>query len=179
MSIQDRLVGSYVPSELTVVISHPATGVTMVIGGYQNDSAIDIERGEAAWTGQTGVDGFYSRSHNIDQTNMVTLHLNQASASNDFLTRLYEYDRTHFRGEGLFTCAITDKSGRSKTYSDTAFVSTLPNQSFANATAVRDWIITMPYADTHIGGNTLIAPDVLATLQALGQTVPEDWILQQ
>ena len=55
-----RQAGSLVPSQVLAVISHTATGVTHVVEGYADDTAIDIERGEAAWTHSVGTDGFVS-----------------------------------------------------------------------------------------------------------------------
>lgn len=177
MANETRLIGSYVPKELTIVISHTATGVTMVLGGFASDSTVDIERGEAAWTHMVGTDGFVTRTHNVDETASATIHLNQTSSSNDFLSQLYTYDKNDLRGGGLFHCAIIDKSGRSHVYSDQSFVSTLANQSFGNAAGNRDWIITMPYADMHVGGNSKINADVANVLTTLGQVIPEDWLL--
>lgn len=130
MTEQNKLIGSFIPSQLTIVIHTPPTGQTMVLGGFMPDSIVDIERGDAAWTSSVSADGYVSRAHNIDETATANIHLDQTSASNDFLSRLYEYDKNDLRGRGLFHCAILDKSGRSYCYSNQAFVAVLANQSF-------------------------------------------------
>ena len=170
-----RQAGSLVPSQVLAVISHTATGVTHVVEGYADDTAIDIERGEAAWTHSVGTDGFVSYVHNIDETAMVTLHLAQTSSSNDVLSRIYEYDKQNLRGQGLFAISIIDKSGRTALFSTQARVTMLPNQSFGGTLATNDWQIIMPYSDWHVGGNTRAGADVQQVLEQLGYVLDEDW----
>lgn len=174
---QGMQAGSLVPSQVVAVISHPATGIAHVVEGYMNDNAIDIERGEAAWTHIVGTDGTVGFVHNIDETASATFHLQQISSTNDVFSRLYEYDRTHYRGQGLFSISIVDKSGRTALFSTQARITTLPNQSFGNAIATNDWVIVMPYSDWHVGGNTRAGADVQNTLVALGYDLDEDWVI--
>lgn len=169
--------GSLVPSQVLAVLSHPATGIAHVVEGYASDTALDIERGEAAWTHVVGTDGFVSRVHNIDETATVTVHLAQTASTNDIFSRLYEYDKTHFKGQGLFSLSVLDKSGRTALFSTQAFISQLPNQSFGNSVNTQDWQIIMPYSDWHVGGNTPAGAEVVAILEALGYQLDEDWVI--
>jgi len=172
-----RQTGSLVPSQVIMAISHIPTGISHVGENYAQDAALDIERGEAAWTHVVGIDGGVSRVHNIDETAVITVHLQQTSNTNDVFSRLYHYDKTHFRGEGLFSISIVDKSGRTALFSTQAFISMLPNQSFGNTIGTQDWQIIMPYSDWHVGGNTRAGADVQATLAALGYNLEEDWLI--
>lgn len=172
-----RQTGSLVPSQVLAVISHTATGIVHVVEGYAADTAVDIERGEAAWTHVVGTDGFLSRVHNIDETATATFHLQQTATTNDVFTRIYEYDKNDLRGGGMFSISILDKSGRTALFSTQAFVSMLPNQSFGNAVNTQDWQVILPYSDWHIGGNTKAGAEVQAVLSALGYTLDEDWVI--
>ena len=174
---QGMQAGTLVPSQVAVVISHKATGGAYVITGFMADAAVDIERGESAWSHLIGTHDFFSRVHNIDTTSQVTLHLQQTSSDNDVLQKLYDYDRTHFRNEGLFSIAIIDKSGRTALFSTQAFVATLPNVTFGNAINSNDWVITLPYSDWHVGGNTKVGGEVQSFLADLGYQIDDDWVI--
>ena len=170
-------IGTLVPSQVVAVLSHKATGVTHVVEGYASDNALDIERGEDAWTHNTGVGGFLSRVHNIDETASVTFHLQQTANTNDVFSRLYEYDKSHYKNQGLFSISVLDKSGRTALFSTTAFIAKLPNQSFGSTVGTQDWVVIMPYSDWHVGGNTLAGADVQNTLARLGYELDEEWKL--
>lgn len=174
---QGMQTGSLVPSQVTVVISHKATGGAYVVTGFAADAALDIERGETAWSHVVGTHGFLSRVHNIDETAQVTLHLMQTSSDNDVMQKLYDYDASHYRNEGLFSIAILDKSGRTALFSTSAFISTLPNLTISNAVNTNDWMITMPYCDWHVGGNSRVGGEVQAFLAELGYQIDEDWVI--
>lgn len=172
-----RQAGSLVPSQVMVVISHTATDQTAVITGFSSDTAIDIERGEAAWTHDVGTHGDVAYVHNIDETATVTLHLQQTSSDNDILSRIYEFDKQNLRGQGLFAISIIDKSGRTALFSTQARISMLPNQSFGTTVGTNDWQIIMPYSDWHVGGNTRAGAEVQQFLEALGYVLDEDWLI--
>lgn len=174
---QGMQTGSLVPSQLVVVVSHPATDGAYVFTGFGQDGSVDIERGEAAWTHSTGTHDFTSRVHNIDTTTTATLHVMQTSGDNDILQKLYDYDRTHYRGEGLFAISILDKSGRTALFSTQAYISTLPNITYGNALNINDWMITMPHSDFHVGGNTKMGSEAIAMLEALGYDLDDDWVI--
>lgn len=174
-----KMIGSYVPSQLTVVVSIPDTGGTHVITDFSEDSAIDIERGNPAWTWSPSLSGGGSYVHNADETATVTLHLQQTSESNDVLSRIVRYDQNKFRGEGIISVAIADNSGRTALFSTMARVSMMPNQSFGSDVATLDWQLIMPYSDWHVGGNAKIGSDVQATLSALGYEVDESWLINE
>lgn len=172
-----RQIGSLVPSQVVVAVSQPALNIAHVFTGFAETTALDIERGEAAWQHTTGTHGFVSRVHNVDETAMVTLHISQTSSDNDILSRLYEYDAKQLSGDGLFSISVLDKSGRTALFSTQAYVSVLPNQSFGTEVGTQDWQIVMPYSDWHVGGNTKAGADVQNILAALGYTLDERWVI--
>ena len=172
-----RQLGSLVPSQVLVAISQPALNIAHVFTGFAESNAVDIERGEDAWTHTVGTHGFTSRSHNIDESAIVTLHLQQTSTDNDILSRLYEFDKKDLSGNGLFSISVLDKSGRTALFSTQGYVSRLPNQSFGSEVGVQDWQVIMPYSDWHVGGNTKAGSDVQNILSALGYTLDERWVI--
>lgn len=176
MSIQ--LVGEYVPSQLTVVISTPFNNGVHVVTDFAKDTMIDIERGDPAWTwnpSNKGNSGAYV--HNADKTATVTLHLQQTSLSNDILSKIVDFDSRNFRGRGNVVVSIVDASGRTALFSSVAKVSQLPNQSFGSELSVNDWQIIMPTSDWHVGGNSQVTSEVEQLLSDLGYTIDEDWVI--
>lgn len=171
-----RLVGSYVPSQLTIVISHTATNQSFVLAGYGADSMVSIERPTQTWEPTVGADGYHQRTHSLDKTIRATVSLLQISEYNDFLSAVALYDEQDLRGGGLFTCTITDKSGRSYAYSDQAYAVQPSTYDYSASASTRDWMLILPYAEQHIGGNVLLPQEQVDKLAALGIVIDETWI---
>lgn len=172
----NKSVGTFVPSQLTIVISHTATGSSFVLGGYGADSVVSLERGDPKWESTIGVDGMHERIHRLDTTYRATVSLLQTSMSNDFLSAVAKYDERDLRGGGLFTCTITDKSGRSYVYSDQAYVIEPSSYEFSQTSNTRDWVIVMPYTDAYLGGNDRLSTEHQAVLEKLGVFIDESWV---
>jgi hypothetical protein len=171
------IVGTYVPSALTVVISHRATNQTVVLGGFAPDTIVSIERPDPTWESNIGTHGTHERIHRMDKTIRATISLQQTSESNDFLSAILAYDEKDLRGGGLFTCTIADKSGRSAAYSDQAYVIQPSTYEFGQAASTRDWMIIMPYAEQHIGGNGRMSQESIDKLAQFGITIDQDWLI--
>lgn len=172
-----RLVGTYVPSQLTIVISHTATGQSFALGGYGSDTIVSIERPTNAWESTIGADGYHERVHSLDKTIRATVTLLQTSEFNDFMNAVALYDEQDLRGNGLFTCTIADKSGRSAAYSDQAYVVQPSTYEFGTTSSTRDWMIVLPYADQTIGGNVKFTTELADKLAALGVNIDNSWIV--
>ena len=170
-------VSSIVPSAVTIVINHAATNTNHVIRGYSTDSTVSIEYPDDTWTEEVGVDGDTTRIHRLDKTVRATISLAQGSRSNDVLSALMRQDERDLSGRGMFTCTITDKSGRSYYNSSQTFVKRPNTQEFGQASNTRDWVLVLSWADQWVGGNDLIDPDTQQTLENLGITVDDQWIL--
>lgn len=167
---------SYVPSALTIVINHPATNTTHVLGGYSSDSAVSIEFPDETWTETVGIDGDTTRTHRLDETYRATISLDQTSKSNDVLSAIARYDKQDVTGlGGIFTCTITDKSGRSYVYSSQCFLKKPTTQGFTNATTTREWMIVLAWSESWIGGSGYIDPETQDVLEAFGIVVDEKW----
>ena len=167
---------SYRPSSIVIAISHPSTNTSHIIGGMAKDSMVSIEYPEAVWTEKVLNNGETVRTHSKDNTLRLTLHLDQTSASNDFLSALSKYDDKDLTGrDGIFTCTFADKSSRTFAYSAECFVKRPMTYEFGSDTSVRDWVIVLSNADQYLGGSGKIEPELLEALSALGVTVEDTW----
>lgn len=170
-------VGSYAPSELTVVISHKGTNTNWLLTGYGPDTNISIERPDPTWDLNVGTHGDLERIHRLDKTVRATITLQQTSESNDLLTGIMQYDEKDLRSGGLFTCTIADKSGRTALYSNFAFVIQPNTYEFGQSPSTRDWQIIMPYADQHIGGNGLMSAETIEKLRVFEVYIDDSWTI--
>lgn len=171
---------SYRPSSIVIAISHPKTNTSHIVGGMAKDSVVSIEYPEATWAEKTLNNGETVRTHSKDNTIRMTIHLDQTSASNDYLSGLAQFDENDLTGlTGMFTCTFADKSSRTYAYSAQCFIKRPQSYEYGNETSVRDWVIVMPSADQHLGGSGVVEPELEASLEALGVTIDDTWKLQQ
>lgn len=174
-----NLLASYKPSSLVVAISHPASNTSHIVGGMAKDSVISIEYPEAAWAEKTLNNGETVRTHSKDNTLRMTLHLDQTSPSNDYLSALSKFDENDASGmQGIFTCTFADKSSRTHAYSAQCFVKRPMSFEYGSDTSVRDWIVVMSGADQHLGGSGRVDPELLASLAQFGVVVDDTWTVQ-
>ena len=167
---------SYIPSAVTIVINHPATNTTHVLGGYSSDSVVSIEFPDETWTETVGIDGQTYRVHRLDRTYRATISLSQTSRSNDVLNAIAQYDERDMTGlDGLFTCTITDKAGRSYVYSNQCFLKKPQTQEFGSSLSNREWVIVLAGSDAYVGGSERIDQETLDVLTAFGIVVDEKW----
>lgn len=167
---------SYIPSALTIVINHPATNTTHVLGHYAQDSVVSIEFPDETWTETESIDGITTRTHRKTTTYRATISLDQTSRSNDVLSAIARFDEKDLTGtQGLFTCTITDKAGRSYIYSSQAFVKRPQTQEFGSAVSTREWMIVLTASEAWIGGSGVIDSETVDTLQKLGVVVDDQW----
>lgn len=170
---------TYSPIDVSVVISHPASGLVHVVGGFADDSFVTIERAKDTYAHYTGVDNVSSRIYSADTSGKVTCALQQTSASNDVLSHIYNYDKQH-RGtnKGLFTITVKDGSGRSVLHSQEAYVAVVPNQTFGSGMNSREWVIQYTRGENFIGGNSLVSPEDAAGIEKVGGSLANEWRIQ-
>ena len=168
---------SYRPSSLVIAISHPSSNTSHIVNGLSKDSVVSIEFPEATWTEKTLNGGETVRTPSKDNTLRMTIHLDQTSASNDYLSGLAKHDEKDLTGlDGQFTCTFADKSSRTYAYSAECFIKRPMSYEYGSDTSVRDWIIVMPDAEQHLGGSGRIDPELLTALKQLGVDVDDVWI---
>lgn len=167
---------SYRPSSIVIAITHPRTNASHIVGGLAKDSLVDIEQPEAIWTEKVLNNGETVRTHSKDNTLRLTLHLDQTSASNDFLTALSKYDDKDLTGrDGIFTCTFADKSSRTYVYSAECFVKRPMSYTFGSDTSVRDWVIVLSNADQYLGGSGIVDEELLKSINDLGFDIDDEW----
>lgn len=171
------LLGTYIPSAVTIVISNATLGINHVLSNFGEDTFVNLELPQDTWTEKESIDGFTTRSHHMTKTLRATVTLDQASKSNDVLSALHAFDAASKRGEGIFTCTIADKSGRSYAYSSQCYVKKPQNQEFSAQAGTRAWTIVMAGTDSYIGGNTMLDQDTVEILSKLNITIDDTWIL--
>ncbi|MEG0407245.1 MAG: phage protein [Bacilli bacterium] len=171
-----KTISSYVPSAITIVISHPKLNISHVITNLNNDSLVSIEYPEQTWTNTTSADGYTTRTHRLDKTVQMTINLEQTSRSNDVLSALLRNDENDLTGlDGIFTCTFADKSGSSYVYSSQCYVSRPQTQEFGASVGTRSWMITFAWADQWIGGSGLIDPETVQVLETMGINIDDKW----
>ena len=167
---------TFAPNDVTVVITQRSSGIAHIVSGYSEDSIVNIERSAETFTMYTGADNTSTRIYNANKSATVTLSLQQTSASNDILSLLYANDSNSRNSSGLFSLQISDSSGRSRYFSDDAYVGVVPNSQFGNSMQVRDWVLHAHNLDTYIGGNAILSPEDQDTIATLGGVVDGKWL---
>lgn len=166
---------TYAPNQVSVILTHGATGITHIVTGFSEDSIVSIERNADTFTMYRGADDTKTRIYNSDSSATITVPLQQTSNSNDIFTQLYEYDRARLNSDGLFSLQIKDLTGRSVYYSDEAYIAIVPNSAFSNSMELREWVIHAASLNTYIGGNSRFSEDDANSVTALDGTVDPQW----
>lgn len=169
-------IATFAPNSVIVTITQESSGISHVVQGFSEDSIVNIERNAETFTMYTGADNTSTRIYNANKSATLTLSLQQTSASNDILSLLYQNDSASPSSEGLFSISVTDSSGRSRYFSDDAYIGVVPNSPFANSMQTRDWIIHAHNLETYIGGNALVSPEDQDTISTLGGVLDTRWI---
>lgn len=167
---------TFAPNDVNVVITQRSSGIAHIVSGYSEDSIVNIERVAETFTMYTGADNTSTRIYNANKSATVTLSLQQTSASNDILSLLYANDSASRNSSGLFALQISDASGRSRFFSDDAYVGVVPNSAFANSMQTRDWVLHAHNLDTYIGGNAVLSPEDQDVITVLGGSIDAKWI---
>lgn len=166
---------TYAPNQVSVIITHEATGISHTVTGFSEESIVSIERNAETFTLYRGADDSKTRIFNSDSSAAITVPLQQTSNSNDIFSNLYEYDRQRLNSDGLFSIQIKDLTGRSTYYSDEAYIAIVPGSNFSNAMELREWVIHAASLDTYIGGNSRFSSNDQTSLDAFGVTIDDKW----
>lgn len=167
---------TFAPNDVNVVITQRSSGIAHIVSGYSEDSIVNIERVAETFTMYTGADNTSTRIYNANKSATITLSLQQTSASNDILSLLYANDAASRNSSGLFALQISDASGRSRFFSDDAYVGVVPNSAFANSMQTRDWVLHAHNLDTYIGGNAVLSPEDQDVITVLGGSIDAKWV---
>lgn len=170
----DMNLGTFSPEDVIIVISHP--DFTHIVSGYADGTFVNVERNLESSTLYQGADNSGGRILRSNKAGTITLTLHQFSSSNDVLSEIYRNDIEARDNSYLFNISIIDATGRSAFYARQCFISNLPSTGFGNDVETRDWMLQAVELDQYIGGNAVLPPDVVNTIQALGGTIAEKWL---
>jgi hypothetical protein len=171
---QSKILGSYSPENVSVVLSHP--DFNHVANGFVEGTFVSVSRENPHATLYTGADLSNARVIRRNKGGTISLSLHQASETNDVLSYLLQKDEENADGTWLFSVTIKDELGRSVFYSPVCFISNPPEASFGTDLGDRTWVIQAVSIDQIQGGNGKFSPDTAATLTELGATPEAKWL---
>ena len=111
------------------------------MSGYAEDTMVTVEEDEDAFTIKKGVDGAISRSKNLGQTALVTIHLMSTSKSNAALSAIHEQDKLASGGAGVSPILVRDRNGASVFASDKAWIEKGPTVTYGKEATPCEWKI--------------------------------------
>ena len=119
--------------------------------GMAEDSIVSIAPNGDGLQTYVGADGDVARSLDPDATYEVTVSLNTTSASNDYLSNMYNYDRA--TGDGIAPLLIKDLAGTTLFSAPEAWVNNMPEASRGLTVDTQEWTFsTGQVEDAVIGG---------------------------
>ena len=138
--------GTYVPSEVKVTVAGH------VVTGFTETSFVDVEFSNDRVTMEKGADGEVARVINSDNSAIITVRLQQTSASNDVFSALFQADIISHSGS--FVVSVKDNKGNTSYVSHDAWFTNLPSVSFSNGVEQREWSIQCgTLVAAFVGGN--------------------------
>lgn len=168
----DINLGNYSPDDLILVVSLPDE--VHLVGGYAEGTMVSVARNVQLSTYVSGGDDSGMRVFRKNDSGMITATLMLSSYTNDVFTRWAKKDIEQ-RGY-LATVTFVDASGRSAFTGTDCYLENLPEATFGtDGTDTRVWVIQCRKLDQHIGGNSKLPQEAVATLESLGYAVPEQW----
>lgn len=136
---------NYNPKKVSLIVGAQA------ISGFADGTFIKVAQDEDAFTKKTGADGDTTRSQSNNFGGKVTITLDQASKSNDYLSGLAALDRAS--GAGVVPVLIRDALGATLVSGESAWVMKQPDVTFAKTSEDREWVLDVASLDTFVGGN--------------------------
>ena len=138
--------GTYDPKKVIVSFG----GVE--IGGFGEDSMIKITPMGDGTTSMVGCSGDVVRTISPDNRQEVTLTLLQSSASNDYLSAIYQRDKRV--GDGVLPLLIKDLSGRTTFFDSAAWIAKQPEINRGRTANDTEWVLhTAGDGELFVGGH--------------------------
>jgi len=123
----------------------------MQLTGMAEDDMITIKPHGDGIKPYVGADGEVARSLDPDMTYEVTISLSTASKSNEYLSKLYNSDRS--TGSGVYPLLIKDMSG-STMFSGQAYIANFPESKRGREIGTQSWTFyTDQITNPIVGGN--------------------------
>lgn len=132
--MSETAIRTYSPDRVLVLVS----GVPM--GGFAEDTFVEITPLADLSTMQVGADGEVARSISTNKCCTVAITLQQTSPSNDVLSGILEVDAA--TGSAIFPVMVQDLLGRTMFAVSQAWISKRPAMTFAREVSDRTWELT-------------------------------------
>lgn len=123
----------YNPKDIVLVVG------AIIVKGFGEDTMVEVERDEDAFTKMVGADGETTRSKNANTTGQIRFTLAQTSESNQLLSALAALDEAS--GDGVVPVMVKDLGGASLAAAESGWVKKRPVMSFGKAAGTREWVI--------------------------------------
>jgi hypothetical protein len=136
---------SFNPLQVSVIVG------TKALTGWAKGTFINASMDEDAFTKKVGTDGEVTRSKSNNNTGSIIITLDQASASNDYLSGLALLDRAS--GGGAVPVLIRDANGTTLISAESAWVKKMPDVEISNESLDREWILDCGSLEYFVGGN--------------------------
>lgn len=136
---------TYDPSQFSMIVG------AQIASGFADDTMIEVERDEDAYSKKVGTDGEVTRGKNNNRTGKVRIYLMQSSGFNDYLTSLALLDEAS--NSGGVPVLAKDTSGRSAFATDFAWVKKFPKAVFKKGVEVWMWEMDCGNITIFMGGN--------------------------
>lgn len=122
-----------------------------IIGGFAEDSVVEVERNEAGWITHVGADGEVTRTRNRNKSGTVKFKLMRTSPSNDVLSAFMIEDELF--GTGVQPVTVKDLLGTTLHFGASAWIERPPPDSFEKEANDREWTIAVGDLDMFLGGS--------------------------
>lgn len=170
----ENIISNYAPDEFSIILSKG--NFVHKIVGFADGTFVSMNRITPTSTPYQGVgSSSFGRVKRRVTAMDVTVTLHQGSPSNSVLQQLQIADANTAGNEWVFNCTIKDLSGQTVASSSTAIIAAPANADFSSEFGTRDWSIYLYGSDLFIGGNTPLAPDEVAAVDALGGFTEDKW----
>lgn len=123
------------------------------IQGFFEGTGITVEQETDTFEDQVGIDGEVVRVRKHDDRGTVTINLQDASPSNDYLSQQLLADK--LSGLGYGNVELVDLNGTTLCTASEAWVMKPANVETADASTAREWVIRCAKLDMYVGGSVL------------------------
>jgi len=137
---------NYNPKKISLIVG------AKIISGYAEDTFVEADYDEDAFTKKIGADGDCTRVQSANTAGNITITLDQASDSNDYLSAQAAIDRA--TGTGVVPVTLRDALGRTMIFSESTWIKKLPATTFGSKSSDRKWLLDSAAMDVFVGGNS-------------------------
>lgn len=138
-------VKTYDPAKVTI------TFAGIIVEGHADGTFITAARNNPSFSLKVGSSGEGARAKSNDRSGIVTLTLQQSSASNDLLSAQAALDEAS--GDGIGSLLIKDLSGTTLCSAETAWIQKPADVEYAKEISDRQWVLETDILNIFAGGN--------------------------